>query len=171
MSHPRQALIAMAALTAATLAPAALQHSGIRFNRTASMPVGLYRIVPVVSSVAAICLPDTVLHAALAAGLVVAPGECLDGKEPILKTVYRATEDAPISFTPSGFVVGNRLLPNTAPKLRSKSGEPLTHEPYGSYNAGLWAISDYNPDSFDSRYFGPVSESSVRYYLAPLFLF
>jgi conjugative transfer signal peptidase TraF len=171
MIHSRQAVIVIAALGAVAVAPAALKHSRFRLNSTASIPEGIYRIVPNGSRYAAICLPEAVLDTAQKAGLFVPPGECPDGREPILKSVYRATLAAPITFTPGGFIIGNRLLANTAAKLRSKTGEPLNHQAFGIYGTGLWAISDYNPDSFDSRYFGPVPDSSVRYFAVPFFLF
>jgi type IV secretory pathway protease TraF len=88
-----------------------------------------------------------------------------------IKPIYRATADKPVSFSPEGFSIGGRALNNTAAKLRSKTGEPLSHTAYGRYTSGLWAISDYNPDSFDSRYFGAIAEASVRYYAVPFILF
>lgn len=164
-------VLVVAALVLVCGAPAALQHSTLRLNASASVPTGLYRIVPRTSRFAAICLPEPVLETAHEAGLFIPPGECPDGKEPILKPIYRATADAPIAFGPAGFSIGHRALSNTAAKLRSKTGEPLSHIAYGTYTTGLWAVSDYNPDSFDSRYFGPVSEANVRYYAVPFFLF
>jgi conjugative transfer signal peptidase TraF len=152
-------------------APAALRHSTLRWNASASVPTGIYRIVPRNSRYAEICLPEPVLAIALHAGLFLGPGECPDGKEPILKPIYRATADKPISFGPEGFSIGGRELNNTAAKLCSKTGEPLSHTAYGRYTSGLWAISDYNPDSFDSRYFGAIAETSVRYYAVPFILF
>jgi len=164
-------VLVVAALVLVCGAPAALQHSALRLNASASVPTGLYRVVSRTSRYAAICLPEPVLATAHQAGLFIPPGECPDGKEPILKPIYRATADAPIAFGPGGFSIGHRVLNKTAAKLRSKTGEPLSHIAYGSYATGLWAISDYNPDSFDSRYFGPISEANVRYYAVPFFLF
>ena len=157
-------------LIAAAVLPVAARHSGLRLNDSASMPVGFYRVVRS-SNTAAICLPEATLRTAASAGLTLRPGDCPDGKEPILKSVYRATPVTPITFTPSGFIVGNQVLANTAAKLHSKTGVPLDHLPYGTYTAGLWAISNYNASSFDSRYFGPVPESSIRYFVKPFFLF
>jgi conjugative transfer signal peptidase TraF len=167
----KRLILVLAGLILVCGAPAALQHSALRLNASASMPTGLYWVVPRTSRYAAICLPQPVLATAAKAGLFVARGECPDGKQPILKPIYRATPDAPIVFSPDGFSIGHRALNNTAAKLRSKTGEPLSHIPYGRYTKGLWAISDYNPDSFDSRYFGSVSEADVRYYAIPFVLF
>ncbi len=167
----RRMVLVIAALFVVSAAPAALQHSPLRLNASASVPTGLYRIVPRTSRYAAICLPAAILATARQAGLFIPAGECPDGKEPILKPIYRASADSPITFSPSGFSIGERALKNTAAKLRSKKGEPLNHVAYGTYTTGLWAISDYNPDSFDSRYFGPVTEANIRYYAVPFLLF
>ena len=164
-------ILVVAALFLVCAAPAALQRCPLRLNASASVPTGLYRIVPRTSRFAAICLPEPVLETAHQAGLFIPSGECPDGKEPILKPIYRATADAPIAFGPGGFSIGHRALSNTAPKLLSKTGEPLSHIAFGTYTTGLWAISDYNPDSFDSRYFGPIAEANVRYYAVPFLLF
>lgn len=160
-----------AVVTMAFVAPIALRHIPLRANRTASVPPGIYRVVSRPSRYAAICLSGSVIHSAEQAGLRLAPGECPDGREPILKTVYRATPTVPVAFSPSGFSVGGRLLANTRPKLRSKTDVPLGHAAFVTYRDGLWAISDFNPDSFDSRYFGAVPQSNVRYYVVPFFLF
>jgi type IV secretory pathway protease TraF len=128
MIHSRLALIAIGTVALA-LGPAALSHSSFRLNRSASVPVGIYRAVPDRAPYAAICLPETVLAMAQKAGLAVPSGECPDGRQPILKSLYRATAQVPITFTPSGFVVGGRLLANSAPKLKPKTGVPLTALP------------------------------------------
>jgi conjugative transfer signal peptidase TraF len=164
-------VLVVAALVLVCGAPAALQRSPLRLNASASVPTGLYRIVPKTSRYAAICLPAQILATARQAGLFVPPGECPDGREPILKPIYQASANTPIVFGPGGFSIGRRALSNSTAKLRSKTGEPLSHIAFGTYTTGLWAISDYNPNSFDSRYFGPVSEANVRYYAVPFFLF
>ena len=151
--------------------PDALKHSHLRFNSTNSVPVGLYETEAVRAPYAGVCLTPATLRTALAAGLELGRGECADGHQPVLKTVYEASPASPVVFDADGFAVGNRRIPNTRPKAFSKKGKPLTHYAFGTYTAGLWAISGYNRDSFDSRYFGPVSQESLRFYAKPLFVF
>jgi conjugative transfer signal peptidase TraF len=156
----------------AIAAPLVAKHSGLRFNDTTSLPVGLYRRTPGPSPYVAICLTKAIVSSAIGAGLSLpSGGECPDGHRPILKKIYRATSDKPITFDAQGFRINGRLLANTAPKEKSKTGVRLQHQAFGTYRDGLWAVSDYNPDSFDSRYFGPVSEASIRYYAVPFVLF
>ncbi|MBV8114271.1 MAG: S26 family signal peptidase, partial [Silvibacterium sp.] len=114
------------------------------------------------------CLAQGAIESAIKAGLEIARGDCPTGVAPILKPVFRASAGDPIVYSEEGFFVHGALLPNTAPKKRSRTGAPLTHYPFGEYRSGLWAISDYNRDSFDSRYFGPVDSSAVRFYAKPV---
>jgi conjugative transfer signal peptidase TraF len=151
--------------------PDALKHSQLRFNSTDSVPVGLYETEAVRAPYAGVCLSAETLRTALAAGLELGRGECADGHQPVLKTVYEASLTSPVVFDADGFAVGNQRIPNTRPKAVSKKGKPLTHYAFGIYTAGLWAISGHSADSFDSRYFGPVSQQSLRFYAKPLLVF
>jgi conjugative transfer signal peptidase TraF len=156
----------------AVAVPGALRHSALRLNYSDSVPVGLYRSQPE-SNVpfAGICLNSTTLRSAFDAGLKLEAGECPDGHQPILKTVYRATPESPIVLDSQGFTVAGVPIPNTKPKAFSKAGKPLTHYVFGRYTSGLWAISGYSRDSFDSRYFGPVPGENIRFYAKPLLVF
>lgn len=153
----------------ALAAPNALHQSSLRFNSSDSVPIGLYETAAERAPYAGFCLDAETLRAALGAGLELGRGECSDGHQPILKTVYEASEASPVVFDADGFSVGSRRIPNTKPKAFSTKGKPLSHYAFGTYTSGLWAISGYNPDSFDSRYFGPVSQ--VRFYAKPVLVF
>ena len=158
------------ALAVAT--PSALRHSALRFNYSDSVPVGLYQSQPQSNApFAGICLNPNILRSAFDAGLKLEAGECPDGHQPILKTVYRATPESPIVLDSEGFTIAGVRIANTAPKATSKTGKPLTHYAFGVYRSGLWAISGHSRDSFDSRYFGPVSHENVRFYAKPLLVF
>ena len=151
--------------------PGELKHSDLRFNSTDSVPVGIYETRAERAPYAGFCLTADTLRSALGAGLELGRGECLDGHQPILKTVYEASPDLPVVFDADGFAVGNRRIPNTRPKAFSKKGKPLAHYAFGTYTSGLWAISGYNADSFDSRYFGPVAREDLRFYAKPVLVF
>ena len=163
-------LLAWGAVVAlAVAAPGALRHSALRFNYSDSVPVGLYRSQPEANApFAGICLDSNTLRSAFDGGLKLEPGECPDGHQPILKTVYRATAESPIVLDSQGFTIAGAPIGNTAPKAFSKAGKPLAHYAFGVHTSGLWAISGYSRDSFDSRYFGPISRENVRFYAKPL---
>ena len=163
-------LLAWGAFVALALAaPDALRHSALRFNYSDSVPVGLYRSQPEPNApFAGICLDSNTLRSAFDAGLKLEAGECPDGHQPILKTIYLARPESPIVLASEGFTIAGAPMANTAPKAFSKAGKPLAHYAFGRYTSGLWAISGYSRDSFDSRYFGPVSRENVRFYAKPL---
>lgn len=146
--------------------------SGLHCNGSDSVPLGLYRETQSTArTYAAFCLSPSVLNDAKRTGLTLRSGVCPGGVAPILKPLVSASSQHPIVFHESGFLVDGISLPHTAPKAFSSSGKPLTHIPFGTYTAGLWAISTFNPDSFDSRYFGPVDPAAIRFYATPVFTY
>jgi conjugative transfer signal peptidase TraF len=146
-----------------------LRVAGFRLNLTDSVPVGLYRETSDTSArYVGFCLPMEPLRAAQTAGLILPLGDCPGKVAPLLKPVFRASLAHPVTLTERGFLIDGKLLPNTAPKPHSWTYAPLTHTPFGRYTAGLWAISGYNPDSYDSRYFGPLDSSAIRFHATPV---
>lgn len=163
----------IAALGLAVVLPIAIRSSGLILNETDSVPLGIYRRIAISSGkdpaqYAGFCLPVATANAALAAGLDASAGGCPAGLAPLLKPLLSASREHPLALTDRGFSVDQRLLPNTAPKLRSRTGAPLAHYPFGVYTSGLWALSTFNPNSFDSRYFGPVAPETIRFYAKPV---
>ena len=78
------------------------------------------------------------------------------------------------AFTGAGFRVNGRLEPHTLPVAVDTRGRSMSHYPYGKYVVRaneVWLYSPYHPQSFDSRYFGPVSMASVRSEIVPLWTF
>ncbi len=141
----------------------------LRLNTTDSVPVGWYwensgRSGPYVG----ICLGEETLRPALRSGLVIGKGDCPGGLAPILKPLFHASKEQPIVFSEDGFQVNGRWLPNTRPKAVSKEGIALTHAPFGVYTDGDFAISAYNANSWDSRYFGPVDQRTILFYAKPV---
>ena len=147
--------------------PFAVRLSGIMLNSTDSVPVGLYCQVRT-GPYAGICLEKKAFEGT---GLQLDRGDCPAGVEPILKPLYIASAKHPIRFTEAGFSVDGTLLRNTAPKSYSRTGVMLHHFNFGEYTSGIFAISDFNRDSFDSRYFGPVEPDSIRFYAKPVWMF
>jgi conjugative transfer signal peptidase TraF len=138
----------------------------LRINTSASLPVGLYRVSRGGSFVE-FCPDDRGLSAERHYR---ARGVCSDGAAPLLKPVIGSRADE-IVLSPAGIAVNGKLLPRTAPLDHDTEGRPLLQWPAGRYTAApgtLWVASSYNASSYDSRYFGPIRESSVRARLRPL---
>ena len=153
----------------AIAAPVALKHSGLVLNLSKSVPVGLYRRVPAASAAyIGFCLPAATVQEAVRAGLEIGRGECFGNVAPVLKPYIHASTQHPLLYSNRGFTFDGALLPNTAPKARSKQGTPLVHFPFGAYTDGVWAVSDFSRDSFDSRYFGPVESRAILFHATPV---
>ena len=165
--------VLVAALAFAVALPAGIQRSGLLMNYSDSVPLGLYRRVPSNSanraiSYAGFCLPRATANAAIQAGLDVVRGACPGGLAPVLKPVICPSLEQPLIYDAQGFSFNGKLLPNTAPKAQSRTGVELEHYAFGAYTSDTWAVSDFNPNSYDSRYFGPVAPDAIRFYAKPV---
>jgi type IV secretory pathway protease TraF len=67
-----------------------------------------------------------------------------------------------------GVWVNGRKLRNRARLWLDSGGRMLTGYPFGAYVNGpdqVWVINECNSKSFDSRYYGPISGSTIREHL------
>ena len=157
------------ALVFGVAVPVGIQHSGVLMNYSDSVPIGLYRRVPAsAGNYAGFCLPSTTATAALRAGVDVVPGACPGGLAPVLKPLIYPSPKQPLIYDARGFSSNGKLLPSTAPKAHSRTGKALVHYAFGTYKNGIWAVSDFNANSYDSRYFGPLAPEAIRFYAKPL---
>lgn len=149
---------------AVTLADAA----GWRINHTPSLPMGLWRVRPVVGpilvgQIASFCPPDSdVFRLARQRGYLNA-GACPGGFEPMLKPVVAVAGDY-VEITAGGVAVNGHLVGNSAALHRDSQGREMPWLAPRSFvvaEGELWLISSYNSRSFDSRYFGPLSVQKV----------
>lgn len=144
--------------------------SGIRINVSPSLPFGFYRVDESgTSGLVEFCPPAPFGELANLRGYRHA-GSCPDGGTPLLKPVVARAGDT-VATSPEGVHVNGRLLSNSAPRTLDTDGRPLvpwSFETTVVRPGTVWVLSSYNPRSFDSRYFGPISESAVRDRLRPL---
>jgi conjugative transfer signal peptidase TraF len=142
---------------------------GLRLNATGSLPLGFY----VVSSgreanLVDFCPPEPFSAISVARGYRTVGG-CSDGDSPLMKPVVAKAGDTVVA-SELGISVNGALLRNTAPRPKDSQGRPLPHHPFGTYSVApgtVWVASIYNPLSFDSRYFGPISINQIRERLKP----
>ena len=76
-----------------------------------------------------------------------------------------------MAVSAAGVTVNGRSVQGTAQLSRDSAGRPLKPVPAGAYPVApgeVWLLSGHDPRSFDSRYFGPVPESSVQGVTRPL---
>ena len=173
MKYPQGAALVAACLLGLAVAMA---WAGIVINITPSYPRGLYtgelfqpgRKIKLKDMV--LVCPDTANPAIInALKLKIFPvGSCAGGIAPLIKTVegvpgdYVEREDNMITINGQPFrgcpVMHAHLFPLPV-------GPGYSHR-LGDYE--YWLMSDHNPDSFDSRYFGPITKDQIRKILQPL---
>ena len=143
---------------------------GIRFNVTESLPGLIYIITSDSSSpLIEFCPEGAFAQLSLERGYR-RRGMCPDGASPMLKPIVAKAGDT-VEVSANGITVNGTLLHNTSPRARDSRGRPLTSWRFGRYivPAGfVWVASQYNPLSFDSRYYGPIPVSRIRHHLRPL---
>lgn len=151
----------------ATVTAGAAYAAGYRINLTPSMPVGVWHVSGDGhfgrGDVVWVCPPNTSpIREAHRFGFIPS-GLCPSGFSPLLKPVVAVEGDA-VTLSAEGLIVNGSLVPNSAPARMNARGQFLPRLRLGSYvvrPGEVWLISSYNPASFDSRYFGPVSAALV----------
>lgn len=149
---------------------------GVRINATPSMPRGLWLLAggarPEVrrSDVLVLCIPDpAVVRLGRERGYL-GNGPCPDGSEPLVKPAAAVAGDR-VLVSPDGVAVNGAVLPHSAQLAADSAGRPLPRWPAGVYAVRpgeVWAVATQAPNSWDSRYWGPVPLSSVFGVARPL---
>lgn len=153
-------LIPTAALAALCALGAGAKEAGWRVNITGSLPGVFYRVSdnPRVGDYVQFCPPFVVSAIPDAK-----PGEAsCHGKVPLLKRVV-AVEGDTVSVDDAGVAINGRRLANSTPRAWASDGAPLPSA-RGEYllrRGEVWVAGEH-PDSFDSRYYGPVSIATAR---------
>jgi conjugative transfer signal peptidase TraF len=164
-------LLVMVAATLGIVGPLAA-ILGVRINTTDSLPKGLYLITGEAKAPLVEFCPEGVFSTLSRVRGYRPTGACPDGGAPLLKPVIANVGDT-VELSGVGIRVNGRLLPNTAPHTFDSDGRLLAPWPSGIYPvpAGtLWVASTYHANSFDSRYFGPISTGQVRHHMRPLWV-
>lgn len=164
----RLALFAASAAALTGLAAPAIHHPHLRliWNASASVPLGLYRLAPAT----ALRVGDTVaVRPSPALARFMAGRRYVEANVPLLKPIA-ATNGATICrFGPRVTIDGRTVV---AALARDRFGRPLPAWS-GCYRLRpnqLFLIAPLHPDSFDGRYFGPVSQSQVLGRATPLWI-
>lgn len=157
------AVIVLIPLTVLTV----LFFLGFRQNLTESQPPGIYRLTnrptdPLVS----FCPTGEASEVTSRRGYRAEAWSCPDGHAAMLKPVAARSGDT-VTVTHSGISVNGVPLQNTRSYPYDNRHNPLHQWPEGTYvvqPGTLWVLSSYNDRSYDSRYFGPISTTSVMHY-------
>lgn len=149
--------------------------AGVRVNWTPSLPVGLYVVkaagVPRRGEIVEACLPEGAADFALRRGYI-GPGACADGTMPVLKPALAVPGDT-VTVDGEGVHVNGKLVVPPGLELDGE-GRELPPAIEGSYEVPpgrVWLLSPHESRSFDSRYFGAVSQEQIRSRAWPLLTF
>ena len=148
--------------------------SFLLYNPTNSMPVGMWFIHPVMrdlshGDVVTVCLSDNVGELAKQRGYI-GSGDCIGNRLALLKPVAAVPGDT-VEVSIEGISVNGQPITYSAAMSADAAGRPLDPVSEGRYSVEpgtVWLVSSHDPRSFDSRYFGPVSLSSIRRVAYPL---
>ena len=151
---------------------ALLKLSGVRINLTDSLPMGIY-VTTSDENAALIEFCPGGASSVLSVGRGYRPhGICPDTAAPLLKPIIANSGDI-VVVSADGLSVNGNLLLNTAARQYDSAGRALTAWRLGTYSvppAMIWVASTYHPNSFDSRYFGPIPVSLIRHRVRPLWV-
>lgn len=160
---------------AIALAVGAGLAAGVRPNLTPSLPVGLWMTGPIQQvrrgMAVEFCLPPDAARLATERGYI-GTGFCPDGTMELLKPIAALPGDE-VEITDTSIRVNGRFVV-PAGQSRDSQGRPLSPMAPGLYRVAageVWALSDYAPASFDSRYWGPVPIATLRREARPLLTF
>jgi len=177
MSDNRKRIVFSVAILAASLCFAVIVVSGLygyRLNTTDSVPVGIYQQTndPRADYIA-FCPTQEQIRIANERKYRHRSVVCADGFAPLVKPI-RARSGDTVTVSKQGISVNGTMLLNSTAKRLDGQGRPLPVIPYGVYTVTpntVWVVSSYNPASFDSRYFGPVSLTRIISYAKPIWTF
>jgi conjugative transfer signal peptidase TraF len=148
---------------------------GLRINTTASMPIGLYRVVPPRLDRGAwviFCLPEEPARLGLERAYL-RRGSCSSGSQELMKEIAAVAGDS-VALSPRGLIVNGQSVPGTALQAVDRGRRMLPHAPFGERCVApgeLWVLGLDHRVSWDSRYFGPVPLDHVRAAATPLLTF
>ena len=147
----------------------------VRVNWTESMPRGVYqRTDPALERGAwvAVCLEGKAAQLARERAYVI-DGSCASGLTPVLKRIVGIPGDR-IDLAIDGVAVNGAPLPDSALKEVDSRGRPLERAAEEEFvlPEGRYFVMGMNPSrSWDSRYFGAVSEHQIVAGARPLWTF
>jgi conjugative transfer signal peptidase TraF len=150
----------------AALGPLFVEHvvePHLAYNHTSSMPRGFYWRSPVPlggprrGDLVIACAPTAFARFGASNGFLDV-GRC-DGVTSLLKRVVAIAGDH-VHLDARGVRINGAFLQGSRPTHMGRSGGAIPHVPYGDYelSAGDVWLASPQAKSFDSRYFGPVSD-------------
>ena len=151
----------------------AVCQAGLRINGTNSEPVGIYWAIskPLARGDLVFVLPpaSSIFKLAKERGYLAA-GPSPAGTCGLIKQLAAVGGDR-VTIDSTGVRVNGIRLKNSAPRAADDAGRPMRAYELSDYALGseeVLLMSDYNPASFDGRYFGPLSKTTIQSVIVPV---
>jgi conjugative transfer signal peptidase TraF len=147
--------------------------AGLRINGSHSFPIGLYwaiRKPPQKGDMVFADPPPEPIFALAKARGYLGAGYGPAGCEPLIKRISAATGDH-VTINAQGVEVNGVRLANSRPCVSDAAGRPLQPHFLKDYVLGrdeVLLMSEYSAASFDSRYFGPLSATTIESVITPI---
>lgn len=149
---------------------------GLQMNITDSLPIGIYHRVDTTvqrGDTVLFCLNKQPANLALQRGYLTKQwlnNGCPLNARSLMKSVAAVQGDT-VVVNDSGVTVNGELIANSRPLTEDGNGRPM---PTFTTNTTVpektvWVVSDYNPYSWDSRYYGAVPTTNILSVVRPLF--
>src|SRR6516164_3704678 len=146
---------------------------GLRVNGTDSEPIGIYWAVSKAPAkgdfVFALPPASPIFNLAKERGYLAA-GPSPAGTCGLIKQLAAVGRDR-VTIDSTGVRVNGIRLKNSAPRAADDAGRPMRTYELSDYALGseeVLLMSDYNPASFDGRYFGPLSKTTIQSVIVPV---
>ena len=139
--------------------------NGFRVNRTPSFPEGIWRLEAgpwTKGMIVMFCPPDNSIFRTGKERGYIPNGMCPGWYAPLIKRIVAVSGDH-VVVSKSGVFVNGVKLKNSGLFKTDSAGRPLWPAKSGAVPQGfVWLMSDYNPQSFDSRYFGAIPVQQIQ---------
>jgi len=151
----------------------ALCAIGLRVNGTDSEPIGIYWAIskaPSKGDFVFVLPPSAPIFKLAKERGYLAAGPSPAGTCGLIKQVAAVGGDL-VTISVQGVQVNGVLLKNSAPRPADDASRPLRAYELSDYALGseeVLLMSDYNPASFDGRYFGPLSKTTIQSVIMPV---
>lgn len=171
-------LVILTGLILTTFALNLAKANHFHLATTPSVPMGIWRSIPLQGAlrrgqVVLVCPPDTSFFRFARKREYIPLGDCPGGFHPFLKPIGALPGDT-VVVSDAGLLVNGKLIQNSKQKSTDRKGRHMPKFPSGTYTVEpgmFWFISNYHPDSFDSRYFGPLNISQIQGRAKPVLVF
>jgi len=170
-------LITLAGLT--TFGAFAGHHLGYRWNKTKSLPSGIYRYVPTdpalikPGDLVMACPEDNEIQKeARHRGYLPYGLGCAGGFAPLFK-IAMALHGDQVDITPKAIQINGQMIKNSSRLNTDSQNRELPPMPKSGVvpEDKVWLLSDYAKRSWDSRYFGPVPLNTIKGLAYPVWTF